>query len=280
MSYIYASDIPAIAEYLKRYEPEDCPNYDIAKKMYAGASTGIKEANIILINDMQVPHIDDAEDEHSTTDIYEAKTPLDIPFDSVFIEYLSKPIGWRMVSSKGIVDTAVSWIFCKEISFNEYLFVSRVMDVKNNRSIYVLLSTRHKEINEHLTLGMKGLVRKSLEYLNRKDFSCGKTTISQTIGVRSFKKSGKEKPIKSIKDVVIISPTKNRIERLPHSPSSIDWSHRWEVRGHWRKTNGIGKDRSGAYVISGYTWVSSHVRGPEDAVLIKKKRVIQEERIN
>lgn len=51
----------------------------------------------------------------------------------------------------------------------------------------------------------------------------------------------------------------------------VDWSHRWEVRGHWRKVDGLGKDREGNYFIQGHTWVKQHTKGPEHAPLITDK---------
>lgn len=55
----------------------------------------------------------------------------------------------------------------------------------------------------------------------------------------------------------------------------IDWSHRWEVRGHWRKHPGVGKDRNRSYCIKDFTWVRAHVRGPDDKDLVKKIRIIE-----
>jgi hypothetical protein len=57
--------------------------------------------------------------------------------------------------------------------------------------------------------------------------------------------------------------------------ATIDWTHRWQVRGHWRRVTGIGKNRAGEYVVSGYTYVSEYEKGPEDAPLIKKTRLFE-----
>ena len=58
----------------------------------------------------------------------------------------------------------------------------------------------------------------------------------------------------------------------------IDWTHRWEVMGHWRKCKGIGKDREGVYCEPNATWIKEYVKGPEDAELIKKVRIIKGEK--
>lgn len=56
----------------------------------------------------------------------------------------------------------------------------------------------------------------------------------------------------------------------------IDWSHKWQVRGHWRKVSGIGKDRDGEYGISGYTWITPCVKGRGE--LVRKIRLIPKEK--
>jgi len=48
------------------------------------------------------------------------------------------------------------------------------------------------------------------------------------------------------------------------------------VRGHWRKHEGIGKDREGIYGVEGFTWVSEHVRGPGNLPLVKKVRILED----
>lgn len=53
---------------------------------------------------------------------------------------------------------------------------------------------------------------------------------------------------------------------------SIDWSHSWEVRGHWMKCSGLGKNRAGERVVQGLTWRIPHVKG--QGVLIKKIRKV------
>lgn len=86
--------------------------------------------------------------------------------------------------------------------------------------------------------------------------------------------SGKNKYFHKIKRVIHVAPKKLH-ERVESCGSRvIDWSHRWSVRGHWRTCNGIGKDRDGNYCVEGKTWVEAHEKGPEEAELIKKQRVV------
>lgn len=53
------------------------------------------------------------------------------------------------------------------------------------------------------------------------------------------------------------------------SPSSVLWSHRWYVRGHWRRQP-IGKRGSGQWK---WTWIDGHIRGPENLPYIEKDAV-------
>jgi len=85
----------------------------------------------------------------------------------------------------------------------------------------------------------------------------------------------KRKP-HEIRQIVRIMPRAlyDRRQALPVTPGGIiDWSHRWEVRGHWRRVHGIGKDRTGAYVVTGFTWVKNFTKGPHDKPLVIKTRV-------
>lgn len=275
MKELYASNIPMFAKRLK----ESLTDREDVDSVIRLISERIESANIFLMSGNFLPEIENAL-QHSTD--VEESTPLDLPFDSVFIEPIDQAIGWVSVFGGNREIKAVDWIFCFELSFNSYLFCYMYTD-KNGKSFLDVAAFKdflnegsppnYKNIREKAA-GLKGMTRMCLSALNNKNFSCGQTTISQTVGVRDFKKAGKTKPIKRIKNVILVAPTKDRLARLPHSPTTIDWSHRWEVRGHWRKASTIGKNRAGEYCIPNYTWVSAHVRGPEEALLIKKTRIL------
>jgi hypothetical protein len=83
--------------------------------------------------------------------------------------------------------------------------------------------------------------------------------------------SGKDKKTITIRQITYVYPQQ---ERPTHAPSGreIDWSHRWFVRGHWRKANGIGKNREGIYCVPDWTWVSEHIKGTGN--IVKKVHVI------
>lgn len=76
-----------------------------------------------------------------------------------------------------------------------------------------------------------------------------------------------------IRKIVHIADSDTYLKTKSIQGDPIDWSHRWEVRGHWRKTRYLGKDRNGDYRVNGHTWVTEHEKGPEDLPLIKKTRL-------
>ena len=78
--------------------------------------------------------------------------------------------------------------------------------------------------------------------------------------------------------VVYLKPKANKSdEPILVMGRIVEWSHRFFVRGHWRRTEGkVGKDREGNYNVEDYTWVSEHVKGPEDAPIVMKHRVVTE----
>jgi hypothetical protein len=78
-----------------------------------------------------------------------------------------------------------------------------------------------------------------------------------------------------IRRIVRIVPKKEKERTPPLTPGGVvDWSHRWEVRGHWRRVKGIGKDRAGDYSVVGHTWVRDFTKGPPDLPLVVKTRVV------
>lgn len=87
---------------------------------------------------------------------------------------------------------------------------------------------------------------------------------------------GKDRRLVKIKDIVHVRLRRKESVKSTgvSEPSNIEWSHRWEVMGHWRKVNGIGKDDRNRYHVQGYTWVKSHTKGPEDKEIVKKTRLV------
>lgn len=86
--------------------------------------------------------------------------------------------------------------------------------------------------------------------------------------------AGPEKRERVIRRVIRVAATKNCKSVRSLAGRAIDWSSRWLVRGHWRKHEGLGKNRTGDYCVDGFTWVTEHERGPEGAPVVQKTRLI------
>lgn len=86
--------------------------------------------------------------------------------------------------------------------------------------------------------------------------------------------SGPTKRKRTIRRVTHVRPKRDQVQLNPMSTRPIDWSNRWFVRGHWRKSQALGKDRSGSYCVQGYTWAVEHVKGPDNQPLLKKTRLV------
>lgn len=87
--------------------------------------------------------------------------------------------------------------------------------------------------------------------------------------------AGKERRTATFRKVIHVKPKGQLAKDLAQGlGKSIEWSHRWAVRGHWRTVPGLGKNREGQYSVVGHTWVSEHEKGPEDAPLVTKTRLV------
>jgi hypothetical protein len=119
-------------------------------------------------------------------------------------------------------------------------------------------------------IGYAGAVAIYRSYLD-KISSCH--VASEKVNERVKLRVSGEKHLIKINEVIHITESKITSERGPYG-GPIDYSHRFEIRGHWRKILGIGKDRNGSYGIKGFTWVVPHEKGPEHKPLVRKQRVI------
>jgi hypothetical protein len=129
------------------------------------------------------------------------------------------------------------------------------------------------------SLGPEGKLYRAAQYL----FTSMRKTSSEAgtvrVDARAKVGTGPNRRLMKVKDLVIVAPKKMKNDLANHigTQKEIDWSHRWDVMGHWRKIAGIGKDRNGSYTIKGYTWVIPHTKGPEEKPLIRKTRVVNDD---
>lgn len=86
----------------------------------------------------------------------------------------------------------------------------------------------------------------------------------------------KARELKDVLPVITVSREsrfpRNHVEDTEMRPA-IDWQHRWEVAGHWRRAK-HGHDPNGEAIL-GRTWVKNFVKGPEDKPLVVKERRVK-----
>lgn len=137
------------------------------------------------------------------------------------------------------------------------------------------LLVRHKDLWGVLASGdenpeTNGLIQHYIDRISKEKSGLEIVNVKQKIG------SGKLKTFHKIKSVIHITGSPAKYSGS-YGSREVDWTHRFEVRGHWRKVSGIGKDRQGNYGTEGFTWISSYVKGSDDLPLIKKQRVVQDD---
>ena len=114
-----------------------------------------------------------------------------------------------------------------------------------------------------------------IELLQRLD-RCSTGTVTGNFGKVKLRDKKRTCRIRKIRDYIVIKPKNYNRSNTTFNGAAVEWSHKWRVRGHWRKLNGgLGKDRAGKRCLNGFTWVKPHTKGPEDAILIEKVREIR-----
>jgi len=106
-----------------------------------------------------------------------------------------------------------------------------------------------------------------LREINNK--TIGSIPVSERI---STKKPGNpKKKVHTTKDhVFIVGNTVGRKD-VECRGKKIDWTHTWEVRGHWRSVPGLGKNYKGELTEYGRTWIRPCTKGVGE--LVKKMRI-------
>lgn len=127
--------------------------------------------------------------------------------------------------------------------------------------------------------GLEGKLYRAAQFLFTSMRKSSSEAGTVRVDARAKVGTGVNRRLMKIKNLVIVAPKKQKHHLADHigAQREIDWSHRWDVMGHWRKIAGIGKDRAGSYTIKGYTWVIPHTKGPEEKTLIRKTRFVPED---
>lgn len=201
--------------------------------------------------------------------------PLDLPFRLCWFELTnSEP---EFFDEKGVVERRVGAIIAYEQAFNDYAFMCYEVYPTRQISFLNLLTEDRVRLRQYYEA--KEWVRKACAVLNKESTEIGQDKILMEV-TKTGRFSGNTKVRMANVPITIVVP--RQVSRRTYVGSKqLDFSHRFEVRGHWRKTTGVlGKNREGEYVVQGYTWVKAHIKGPEDKPVIKKTRIIKGEQTN
>lgn len=195
------------------------------------------------------------------------KEVLDLPFEICFFEIMNNPITRFNVSEDGDKGTfIVDGILVHELSPRQYKYALLLRTAGQSSPVIHVIPDRASKIKFFFL----GMVRQMLQrfYSDQIGTSTSRSSVKVTIGKG-------DKVRHRIGKVIIVAPKKYGEEAKESLGKEIEWSHRWRVRGHWRSIPGrIGKDRE-EMPIKDFTWVTDHVKGPEDQPIIEKVRVVK-----
>jgi hypothetical protein len=210
---------------------------------------------------------------------------LDLPFNTMFFYYddpqisLAKFSAGKEVRVHGVLVTEV--IEEGELTYGLMLFSSYGDD--GDKPIPVVYWARLNEANwaemkkyiggpgapkghSSLEFAMHTKISEFLYYFHHREVAVGREKHS-----RSYSGVGSQGQV-NISNWVRVTPRADA-ERSGTGPRrNIEWSHSWWVAGHWRKHEGLGKDRAGNRTVEGRTWVVAHTKG-EGPELLKGRKV-------
>lgn len=198
-----------------------------------------------------------------------AEILLSLPFKNIYIEHLI-PKDQQAVNDETLGTITFNrygiWVHEKQPGEIEFVNIS---ESPNNRGMPAIAHITAENKDRHAL--MLRVAANYVKILRDRKYEVGQGKAKHRIKMRDGRSI--------IKKLIYIRPKRENNSTYPIS-ESIDWSHRWVVMGHWRKTHLLGKDRNGVYCVNGYTWVVPHEKGPEGKPLISDKvRLLRPEAI-
>jgi hypothetical protein len=193
-----------------------------------------------------------------TEELSQSEELLDLPFPVVCIELLHGVLATNQTEE-------MLCFFAKEAFPGNVSFLTFIQDLATKDFIVKKVD---KNTNKPAWDNLNGILKHYLDRLDIEKTAVDLKRNKEKVGVGSFKRFYKPKPI------IYVFPKKYTSEIGAMSGKSLDFNHAFAVRGHWRKVDGIGKDRNGEYVVKGFTWVVPSVRNKDKGIVVKKTYVV------
>lgn len=184
---------------------------------------------------------------------------MDAPFPVFSIETLDPKGLINLPATNENKAYRIDCILCDEIKPKEFGFFTLISFINEGQSTSQVVYKSNSEGE---------ILKAYIERLSREQTGLKNVREAVKIG------SSENKRVHRIKNIIYVCPKRDVADPLIFGSKQIDWTHRFMVRGHWRRLEtGLGKDRGGNYCINGFTWVTEHERGPEELPLIHKTRM-------
>lgn len=203
----------------------------------------------------------------SVPSVYEE--PLNLPFKICTFEYLTN----TCIQTVGVGENSanaeqldVVQMTVMELAPLKYLFII-LYQFRGKPELRVV--TEIEGGNNTLFCTLKRRTKEILDILNSKTIVVGAVRPKQKVKVRV----NKVKKFLKFHPIIICTSKQSQHEITSELGSLVDWSHRWEVRGHWRRVKGVGYDREG-FPIPEFTWIRPYLKGNEAMPVIRKARVV------
>lgn len=205
---------------------------------------------------------------------------IDQPFRTVWVERTDGgALAWFR---EGETRSWVLGIFCHEILGVYLISTLLVTPDKNLRPMFRTMTGALREQNvlgqsfenNNLDIELEKRIHDVMHGIFKRFRKECAFTNEKIKPIRARVGSGKGRIAVKINKIVRVMLKSERTAYEHAIGHPVDWSHKWEVMGHWRKVQGLGKDRDDNYTIRGQTWVMPHVKGKGS--LVKKQRVVCE----
>ena len=181
-----------------------------------------------------------------------------LPFSACSIELEAN--GALYVPDFGTGQFWVMSYVCREVSPGNYDFyaLGSVDGISLDAVVYVNEGALHQH-----------LLNTTIQFIKR--LKIGKTGLCKS-RARIKHRVRNKKAFTTIKNYIYV--TGNRMPTVSGYGDTIEYTHAFEVGGHWRKIKGIGLNRLGERVVGGATWVRPYTKGMQATPLLVKTRYV------